>query len=700
MFYASEFEAHCWKLAHELANAIATELRSFVKTCRAAEFEENGGELNCTLCGAVVEGQNLSSEVTFAKGAGGESAAVGQYVTDGSGAGTRLSGGRVYNQVDSHEKSLAKGRDEIQHLVLQLEITPHGDTIEGAHRLYRIALQRNFTRGRRTAQVAGACLYIFCRQEQKPFMLIDISDVLQINVFVLGGVFLQMCHLLRLEEHPMFSRPIDPSLYIHRFVHKLMGENQDFTRHKQNAVTNTALRLVKSMKRDWMQTGRRPSGICGAALFIATHIHGMEFTQREIVARIHIGEATLAKRVSEFATTAAGDLTVDEFDVRGREIENEQMALLENTQPSQEESVSGCRCIHIEMGAVVYSSGMCMDCYKEYLENAGGQLQGQNPPAYTRGLLKAKQEEGEEQEEEEEQEVLALPAPGDDGSQDGQVEADMHAAIASAELANYAKAALPKAEEAQEAGLREGGEAQLALALQPSQEQGGSEEERGETLSDMSDMDMSEFIVHDEDEIRQKEQMWNTMNRDYLEKQEMKKMQLEEAHQARTDKLAEQEAKEAGEGQKRGRGRPLGSKTKPRPEDCLGPSSTPLESAKNLLQAKKLTGKIDYENLERLFEDPSASGPSKKRKVGEAIQEREKRQADAAAAKRQRQQAALAADAKKKQRAGSSLMGAGLRSGLGSSSGLSMLGRFSKQTEEPTSPSRFRPTSPTATPGG
>ena len=76
------------------------------------------------------------------------------------------------------------------------------------------------------------------------------------------------------------------------------------------------------------------------------------------------------------------------------------------------------------------------------------------------------------------------------------------------------------------------------------------------------------------------------------------------ASQARTDKLAEQEAKDAGEGHKRGRGRPLGSKTKPRPEDCLGPSKTPLESAKNLLQAKKLTGKIDYDNLERLFEDP------------------------------------------------------------------------------------------------
>lgn len=31
------------------------------------------------------------------------------------------------------------------------------------------------------------------------------------------------------------------------------------------------------MKRDWMQTGRRPSGICGAALFVAVHLHGELF---------------------------------------------------------------------------------------------------------------------------------------------------------------------------------------------------------------------------------------------------------------------------------------------------------------------------------------------------------------------------------------------------------------------------------------
>ena len=33
---------------------------------------------------------------------------------------------------------------------------------------------------------------------------------------------------------------------------------------KATDVENTALRLVGRMKRDWIQYGRRPAGICGA----------------------------------------------------------------------------------------------------------------------------------------------------------------------------------------------------------------------------------------------------------------------------------------------------------------------------------------------------------------------------------------------------------------------------------------------------
>ena len=69
-------------------------------------------------------------------------------------------------------------------------------------------------------------------------------------------------------HNPDCRRPVDPSLYIHRFADRL-----DFGR-QMHGVANTALRLVASMKRDWIQTGRRPSGICGAAIYIAAHIHG------------------------------------------------------------------------------------------------------------------------------------------------------------------------------------------------------------------------------------------------------------------------------------------------------------------------------------------------------------------------------------------------------------------------------------------
>ena len=147
----------------------------------------------------------------------------------------------------------------------------------------------------RTRQVAAACLYIICRQDAKPFMLIDFSDALQVNVFTLGAVFMALCKALHMEELPMFQRcgrpapgagagnprpgparprarrgrrPVDPSLYMNRFADRLgVGK-------RMNAVVSTALQLVASMKRDWMQTGRRPSGICGAALYIAAHIHG------------------------------------------------------------------------------------------------------------------------------------------------------------------------------------------------------------------------------------------------------------------------------------------------------------------------------------------------------------------------------------------------------------------------------------------
>ena len=39
---------------------------------------------------------------------------------------------------------------------------------ERAHRMFTLALEKNFTRGRRANLVAASCLYIICRQEKTP----------------------------------------------------------------------------------------------------------------------------------------------------------------------------------------------------------------------------------------------------------------------------------------------------------------------------------------------------------------------------------------------------------------------------------------------------------------------------------------------------------------------------------------------------
>lgn len=133
-------------------------------------------------------------------------------------------------------------------------------------------------------------------------MLLDFSDVLRTNVYELGNMFLKLCRLLSLDL-PL----IDPSLYIGRFASKLeFGD-------KTSLVANTALRLVSRMKRDWIQTGRRPSGICGACLLIAARLYGFRRTQREIIQVVRICDMTLRKRLDEFAETASSQLTPEEF---------------------------------------------------------------------------------------------------------------------------------------------------------------------------------------------------------------------------------------------------------------------------------------------------------------------------------------------------------------------------------------------------
>ena len=127
-------------------------------------------------------------------------------------------------------------------------------------------------------------------------------------MYTLGATFLKFRRLLNLKL-PI----IDPSLYIHRFAAQLeLGEHahnvglqairivqareRACSLSPRSVPSLTAIRVAQRMKRDWMATGRRPAGICAAALLIAARIAGFHRTQADVVQVLGAGRGPRLSR--------------------------------------------------------------------------------------------------------------------------------------------------------------------------------------------------------------------------------------------------------------------------------------------------------------------------------------------------------------------------------------------------------------------
>ena len=68
--------------------------------------------------------------------------------------------------------------------------------------------------------------------------------------------------------------------------------------------------------------------------------------------------------------------------------------------------------------------------------------------------------------------------------------------------------------------------------------------------------------------------------------------------------VQEKAALNAGEnGTQKRKGRPKGKANKPKEIDELGPSESAADGVKKMLDAKKLSSKVNYANLDSLFDD-------------------------------------------------------------------------------------------------
>jgi hypothetical protein len=125
----------------------------------------------------------------------------------------------------------------------------------------------------------------------------------QVNVFEVGAIYLKLVLATGLKD----IHPLDPAIYIHRFA-SLLEFGEDLENVKRDAAN-----LVAGFRRDWMIEGRRPSGICGASLILAARMNNYRRSVAEVVQVVKIADSTIKKRLEEFQTTPAAQMSVAEL---------------------------------------------------------------------------------------------------------------------------------------------------------------------------------------------------------------------------------------------------------------------------------------------------------------------------------------------------------------------------------------------------
>ncbi|MCJ1244789.1 transcription factor TFIIIB subunit brf1 [Trapelia coarctata] len=285
------------------------------KQCPQSDVVEDDGKLVCQTCGVVVQDGQITSEIQFLDMANGGVAVSGSYVgaNEAHARNSALGNSKIAGGMDSREVSQRNGNVAIKQIADGLRLSETHKS--RAQSLYKLAININFIQGREINHVAAVCLYIVCRMDdQNRMMLIDFSDALQINVFKLGHTYTTLIQDLNIKETKRIGE-INLEGLIYRFADELeLGSDR-------NKVAEEAVQILRRMERDWMTYGRRPAGVCGAAIILAARMNNYRRTVRELVYIAKVTDDTILKRLEEFKYTDSSKLTVTEFLNHGDKLE-------------------------------------------------------------------------------------------------------------------------------------------------------------------------------------------------------------------------------------------------------------------------------------------------------------------------------------------------------------------------------------------
>lgn len=156
---------------------------------------------------------------------------------------------------------------------------------EEAARIYRLAVQKGLVRGRSMESVVAGALYAACRRHEIPRTLDEMGEASGIEKKEIGRTYRFVTRELNIS-----IKPSNPADYIPRFASalKLSPESQ-----------SKAVEILEMAREIELTSGRGPTGIAAAALYVASLWHGEKRTQREVADVAGVTEVTIRNRYKE-----------------------------------------------------------------------------------------------------------------------------------------------------------------------------------------------------------------------------------------------------------------------------------------------------------------------------------------------------------------------------------------------------------------
>ncbi|MBI1979089.1 MAG: transcription initiation factor IIB [Candidatus Aenigmarchaeota archaeon] len=279
--------------------------------CGSSSFIEDPtrGELVCNKCGLVMEEEMIDTgqewrafdteqmsrraragaPLTFTKHDKGLTTEIGKGVGELYKVPTKKRA--QYYRLTKWHKRLIKSKDrnlsfalsELQRIVsfLNLSRSVH----EKIARYYEQAVNKGLVRGRSIESVIAALTYAVSREFGSPRTLDEIAESSGEDKREIGRTYRYISRELNIR-----ILPADPTTYVPRFC-SMLGLS--------DRVLAKAVEILKKAKKHDITSGKGPTGVAAAAIYIACVLLGEKRTQREVADTTNITEVTIRNRYIE-----------------------------------------------------------------------------------------------------------------------------------------------------------------------------------------------------------------------------------------------------------------------------------------------------------------------------------------------------------------------------------------------------------------